>query len=104
MYAIIEISGKQYKVEKDLTINVDRLNKEDNEAVVFDSVLLVADGDNVQIGEPYLKNVKVKATVLGEMKGQKVRGIKFKKRKNYTRTLGHRTIFSQIKIDELVVS
>jgi len=103
MYAIVEIAGKQYKVEKDLTVFVDRLNEEENKEIVIDKVLLFADGENVQIGEPYLANVKVKGTVLGEEKGKKVRGIKFKKRKNYTRTLGHRRIFSKIQINELVV-
>ena len=104
MYAIVEISGKQYKVEKDATINVDRLENKENENMTIDKVLLFADGENVLIGEPYLSNVKVLATVLGEVKGKKVRGIKFKKRKNYTRTLGHRQTFSQLKISELLVN
>ena len=73
MYAIVEISGKQYKVEKDATINVDRLENKENENMTIDKVLLFADGENVLIGEPYLSNVKVQATVLGEVKGKKVR-------------------------------
>ncbi len=104
MYAIVEIAGKQYKVEKNIIISVDRLENKENEDITIEKVLLFADGEDVQIGQPYLSNVQVKASVLGEKKGDKVRGIKFKKRKNYTRTLGHRTIFSQLKINDLVVS
>jgi len=103
MYAIVEVNGKQYKVEKDATVNVDRLNVE-NEELIIDKVLMYADGENIKIGQPYLSDVKVTAKIVGEFKGQKVRGIKFKKRKNYTRTLGHRTQFSQLKISDLVVS
>ena len=87
-----------------LPIYVDRLETKENENMIIDKVLLFADGENVLIGEPYLNNVKVQATVLGEIKGKKVRGIKFKKRKNYTRTLGHRQTFSQLKISDLSVN
>lgn len=103
MYAIVEISGKQYKIEKDVTINVDKIEGNSGEALAIDKILLFADGENVKIGQPYLSDVSVKAKVLGEVKGKKVRGIKFKKRKSYTRTLGHRALFSQVKIDDIVV-
>ncbi len=103
MYAIVEIAGKQYKVEKDIIINVDRLKDQQGEDVTIDKVLLISDDGSVQVGQPYLSNVSVKASFLGEVKGKKVRGIKFKKRKNYTRTLGHRHVYSQLKINEVVV-
>ncbi len=103
MYAIIEINGKQYKVEKDVMINVDILD-EKNETVTLDKVLMFADGDKVMIGQPYLNNVKVTAKNMGVARGKKVRGIKFKKRKNYTRTLGHRQNYLQLKISELSAS
>ncbi|MCP4135692.1 MAG: 50S ribosomal protein L21 [bacterium] len=102
MYAIVEISGKQYKVEKDNIIDVDKL-KNVSEEITIDKVLLYANGDEVQVGDPYLNNVKVSAKVLGDIKGDKVRGIKFKKRKNYTRTLGHRQQYTQLKINDLTV-
>jgi large subunit ribosomal protein L21 len=104
MYAIVEISGKQYRVEKDETLNVDKLDKKANDDLVIDKILLVSNGDTVLIGQPYLKNVKVTAKVLGDVKGDKVRGIKFLKRKRFTRTMGHRQNYSQIKINELTVS
>jgi large subunit ribosomal protein L21 len=103
MYAIIEVNGKQYKVEKDSLINVDTID-EKNETVTFDKVLMFADGDKVMIGQPYLNNVKITAKNLGVAKGKKVRGIKFKKRKNYTRTLGHRQNYLQLKISDLSAS
>ncbi len=104
MYAIVEISGKQYKLEKDATVNVDKLESKENDLLTLDRVLLYADGDNVMVGQPYLSNVKVEAKVIGNTKGKKVRGIKFKKRKNYTRTLGFRPEFSQLKISKFLVS
>ncbi len=104
MYAIVEIGGKQYKVEKDAAVSVDKIDKNENESFKIDKVLLYADGQNIMIGQPYLDNVKVEATLLGNFKGKKVRGIKFKKRKNYTRTLGHRQIYSQLKISDFIVS
>lgn len=104
MYAIVEISGKQYKLEKDSTVNVDKLESKENDLLTLDKVLLYADGDNVMVGQPYLSNVKVEAKVIGNTKGKKVRGIKFKKRKNYTRTIGFRPEFSQLKINKFLVS
>ena len=103
MYAIVEISGKQYKIEKDMLINVDRLKKTDS-SITLDKVLLYSNENDIRIGNPYLSNVKIQAEVLGEIKGNKVSGIKFKKRKNYTRTIGHRAIYSQIKISEVTAS
>ena len=102
MYAIVEISSKQYKLEKDAIVNVDRLKTADKN-LVLDKVILYSNDGDVKIGQPYLQNVKVKAEILGEVKGNKVFGIKFKKRKNYTRTIGHRAQYSQLKINEVVV-
>lgn len=103
MYAIVEIAGKQYKLEKDLTVYVDRLKDKEGD-ITLDKVLLYSKDGDIKIGEPFLSNVTVSAKVVGEKKGKKVRGVKFKKRKNYTRTLGHRRVFSVLKINDLVVS
>jgi large subunit ribosomal protein L21 len=102
MYAIIELGDKQYKVEKDMTIDVDKFMA-DSDNVTIEKVLMCVDGDNVMIGKPYLNNVKVTASVLGINSGKKVRGIKFKRRKNYTRTLGFRPQLVQLKIQELAI-
>jgi large subunit ribosomal protein L21 len=103
MYAIVEIGGKQYRVEKDIVINVDAIAGPENKEMTFDSVILFSDGNDVKLGRPYLENVKVKATVLGETKGNKVRGVKFKKRKNHTRTFGHRHQYLTLKINDVAV-
>jgi len=103
MYAIVEIAGKQYKVEKYAVINVDRLKGSEG-SITLDKVLLFSNDGNVMVGHPYLSNVKIQAEILGEIKGEKVRGIKFKRRKNYQRTLGHRQVYSQIKISDVVVN
>jgi large subunit ribosomal protein L21 len=104
MYAIVEISGKQYKVEKDALVNVDRLDKKENEDITVDKVVLFSNGDNVLVGAPYLSNVKVLAKVMGEVKAKKVRGVRFKRRKNFTRTIGSRAQYSQLKISDVVLS
>ncbi len=103
MYAIVEIGGKQYKVEEGNTINVDKIKGQESGNITLDKVLMFVDGDKVLVGKPYLENVKVNMDVVGQVKGKKVRGIKFKKRKNYTRTLGHRPLFLQMKVKELSV-
>ncbi len=104
MYAIVEISGKQYRVENDAVISVDKLNIQKEQDITFDKVLLLADGEKVLIGQPYLANVKIEAKVLGDIRGKKVFGAKFKKRKNYMKTMGHRQDLSQIKISSVAVS
>ncbi len=104
MYAIVEIAGKQYKVEKDATVNVDRLEMNPDESLVIDKILLLSKDDEVMIGQPYLTNVTIQAKVLGELKGEKVRGIKFGKRKRHTRTFGHRQTYSRILISDMTVN
>lgn len=103
MYAIIEIGGKQYRVEKDATINIDKIDDQ-KETVTLEKVIMCVDGDKVMIGQPYLSNVKITAKNIGVIKNKKVKGIKFKKRKNYTRTLGHRQEYLQLKISDLLIS
>ena len=103
MYAIVEIAGKQYKVEKGGIINVDLLETKDKNDLSFSNVLFYSKGKSVEIGQPYIKSAKVTAKLLGEVKGDKVRGIKFKKRKNYTRTLGHRQRYHQLKVSDIIV-
>jgi large subunit ribosomal protein L21 len=103
MYAIVDIGGKQYRLEKDMTINVDKVSAAVSGTLTIDKVLMCVDGEKVLIGKPYLSNVKVSASVLKELKGPKVRGIKFKKRKNYTRTLGFRPRYLQLKIQDVTI-
>lgn len=101
MYAIVEIGGKQYKVEKDMLVDVEKIDTGDKKELQFDTVLMSVDGENVKVGKPYVDGAKVKATVIDVVKGKKVLGVKFKKRKNYTRTVGARHLYLRLKIDEL---
>lgn len=103
MYAIVEIAGKQYKVEKDSTIAVDKIEVGEKEQVVFDKVLFLSNDGKTTVGTPYISGAKVTASFMGDIQGDKVRGVKFKKRKNYTRTLGHRRQFSQFRIADISV-
>lgn len=102
MYALVEIKGKQYKAEKDAVLKVDKLEGEAGSKMEFDSVLLVSDGDRVSVGQPFVKAAKVVVTVQDLKKDKKVMTVKFKKRKGYMRTIGHRQPYSFVKVEEVV--
>ncbi len=98
MYAIVEIAGKQYKVQEGSVLNVDKLDMEGNE-VVFDRILLVATENEIKVGRPTVENVKIKAEILDkEVKGKKIIVFKWKRRKGYRRKRGHRQKYTKIKI------
>ncbi len=101
MYAIVEIGAKQYKVEKGMTVDVEKVNVGEQKSLVLDKVLLVADGDSVTVGTPYVAKASVKATVVNEHKGKKVLGMIFRKRKDSYKTFGQRPVFLELKIDEV---
>ena len=102
MYAIVEIAGQQFKVEKDQQIFVHRLDNEEGSKVEFDRVLLIDNGGKVNVGAPAISGAKVTAKVLGHMKGDKVVVFKKKRRKGYKVKNGHRQSFSQIEIQSIV--
>ncbi len=102
MYAIVDIAGQQFKVQKDQKIYVHRLEGEEGAMVDFDKVLLVDNEGKVQIGTPSIENAKVSATILGHMKGDKVIIFKKKRRKGYKVKRGHRQSFTQIKVNDIV--
>ena len=98
MYAIVEIAGQQYKVEKDQQIFVHRLEGKEGSKVSFDNVLLTADGDKIQVGAPAVKGVSVSGKILEHLKGDKVIVFKKKRRKGYKVKNGHRQYLSKIEI------
>ena len=102
MYVIVDIQGQQFKVEKDRKLYVHRLPNGEGEDVVFEKVLLVEDGDNVELGQPFVDGVKVKAKVLRHLKGDKVLVFKKKRRKGYRKLNGHRQYLTQILIEDIV--
>lgn len=97
MYAIIVTGGKQYKVEVGSEIMVEKLDAEVGSTVKFD-VLLLADGEYVQIGKPVLRGVSAKAEVIEHGKGKKVIVFKYKPKKNYRKKQGHRQPYTKVKI------
>jgi large subunit ribosomal protein L21 len=102
MYAIVEIAGQQFKVEKDQKIFVHRLNAEEGSKVDFDNVLLTDNNGKINVGTPALSGAKVSATVLNHLKGEKVLVFKKKRRKGYQKKNGHRQFLSYIQINEIV--
>jgi large subunit ribosomal protein L21 len=99
MYALVEICGKQYKVEQGSLLKIDLVDKEKGSRIEFPSVMMISDGDKIKIGNPYLSGVSVKAVVEDHGKGKKVIIGKFKKKKNYRRKAGHRQWYSLIKVE-----
>lgn len=101
MYAIVRSGGKQYRVAEKTIINVEKLDATDGDTIELTEVLLVADGDNVQIGAPLVSGAKVVATVMGTAKGKKVRGYTYKPTKNIQRHYGHRQWHTALKVTEI---
>ena len=104
MYAIVEIAGQQFKVGKDQQIFVHRLEVKEGSKVDFEKVLLIDNGGKVNVGAPAIKGAKVKATVLGHLKGDKVIVFKKKRRKGYKVKNGHRQYLTEIQINGITVS
>jgi large subunit ribosomal protein L21 len=102
MYAIVDIAGQQFKVEKDEKVFVHRLNAEEGSKIDFDHVLLIENDGKINVGTPTLSGAKVSATVLNHLKGEKVLVFKKKRRKGYQKLNGHRQFLSYIQIDEIV--
>ena len=101
MYAVIKTGGKQYRVAEGARLKVERLDAAEGDAVEFDQVLLVGEGDKVTIGTPLVEGGKVTGTVEAQGKGRKVEVVKFKRRQNYRRTKGHRQQFTQVRITDI---
>jgi large subunit ribosomal protein L21 len=101
MYAIVNISGKQFKVEQGDRLQVPLLKDKVGKKVQFDQVLLTDDGKSVSIGKPIVKDVKVEATILENGRSRKVLVYKKKRRKGYQRKNGHRQDFSLIEIKKI---
>jgi len=98
MYAIVEIAGQQFKVEKGKKIFVHRLDAENGKKVEFDKVLLIDNDGKINIGEPVIKDAVVEGMVLDHVRGDKVIVFKKKRRKGYKVTKGHRQNFTQVEI------
>jgi len=102
MYAIVEIAGQQFKVEKDKKLYVHHLEAEAGTSVDFEKVLLVDNDGKVAVGTPTVKGAKVTAKVLEHLQGDKVMVFKKKRRKGYKKMNGHRQQFTQIQVENIV--
>jgi len=103
MYALIEYKGKQYKAEKDALIRVDKINIEQGQTLDIDTVVFVNDGTNISVGAPYVKGAMVQAVIEDTFKDKKVIVYKFKSKKDYHRTIGHRQRYTNIRITGITV-
>ena len=102
MYAVIKTGGKQYKVSEGQTLKVEKLiNAEEGSSVDLNEVLMVADGDDVKFGKPFIEGGKVTATVTLNGRAKKISIVKFKRRKHHRKQMGHRQSFTEIKIDKI---
>jgi large subunit ribosomal protein L21 len=101
MYAVVEFNGKQYRAEQGALLKVDRFDAEKGDAVSLDKVILVS-GDQIKIGTPYVAGAAVKTTVQDELKGDKIVVFKYKPKKDYRRTQGHRQRYTLLKVEEIV--
>jgi len=100
-YAIVESGGKQYKAVEGDTIEVDRLQVEEGQEILLDSVFLVADGEDVSIGTPVVAGAKVKTTVEAHIKGKKVIVFKYRPKKRIRVRTGHRQQYTRLKVEAI---
>jgi large subunit ribosomal protein L21 len=103
MYAVIRSGGKQHRVEPGQTVRIEKVVGDVGSRVELDNVLMVADGDKVQVGSPVIDTAKVQATVLAQDRARKIIVFKKKRKKQYRRTRGHRQAFTDLRVDGIEV-
>ncbi len=104
MYAIVATGGKQYRVEPGQRLEIEKLNAEAGSQVDLGEVLLVADGENVTVGQPTVAGARVVADVLGEIKGKKIIVFKYKNKVRYRRKTGHRQRYTRLAVRDIVTA
>ncbi len=100
-FAVFVSGGKQHRVTEGEVVRLEKLDIAPGEEVVFDKVLMVADGDDVAVGKPYVDGQAVKGEVVTHDKGKKVHIVKFKRRKDYMKRQGHRQWYTEVKITSI---
>lgn len=101
MYAVVKTGGKQYRIQEGDTLRVEKLDADEGSNITLEQVLFIADGDNIQIGAPYVEGGRVSATIKSHGRGEKIRIIKFRRRKHYRKRMGHRQYFTELHIDTI---
>ena len=103
MYAVLKSGARQYRAEVGETILVDLLSAEVGQQLEMDKVLLIADGEQVEVGRPIIEGAKVLATVVAQEKGPKIQIFKYHPRKRYRRRAGHRQRYTRLRVDKIVM-
>ena len=101
MFAVVQVSGNQYQVAEGDVIKVQRLDYQAGKTISLDDVVLFVDGDEVRVGQPFVKGVKVAAKVIGDMKEKRVIAFKYRKRKNSASVRGHRQTLTALSITKI---
>ena len=102
MYAVVKSGARQYRASEGETILVERLPAAVGERLELGNVLLVADGERVQVGQPTVAGAKVVATVLAQERGPKIRIFKYRAKERYRRRAGHRQAYTRLRVDKIV--
>ncbi len=103
MYAVFKTGGKQYRAAQGDTVRVEKLDAEAGSTVELDQVLMVADGDDVTVGAPFIEGAKVTATVKEQLRGDKILIVKFRRRKHHRKQMGHRQYYTDLQITGISV-
>lgn len=101
MYAVFQSGGKQHRVSESQTVRLEKLDIATGEAVEFDQILMIANGENVKIGAPFVDGGKINAEVVAHVRGEKIKIVKFRRRKHYRKQQGHRQWFTDVKITSI---
>jgi large subunit ribosomal protein L21 len=101
MNAVIKTGGKQYRVTAGDKLNIETLAGDVGAEIQFDQVLMITDGDEIAVGAPFVEGAKVTATVVEHGRGEKLRIVKFRRRKHYQRTMGHRQNYTRVEITDV---
>lgn len=101
MYAVFQTGGKQYRASKGDVIRVEKLDAEEGATVGIDRVLMIADGDEVKVGAPFIEGGQVSAKVRSQGRGVKIRIIKHRRRKHYHKEQGHRQYYTELQITDI---
>ena len=101
MYAVITSGGKQYRVTEGLTLKLEKLTAEVGSTVNLEKVLMLVNGENIQVGKPHLTGATVEASIVSHGRHKKVHIVKFRRRKHHRKQMGHRQYFTEVKITKI---
>ncbi len=101
MYAVITTGGKQYRIAQGDVIRVEKLDGDEGSSVDFDRVLMIGNGDEVTLGTPYIDGSVVSGTIKNHGRGKKILVVKFRRRKNYRKQMGHRQAYTDVEITDI---